>query len=182
MIQGNRRYLDGVLGALVEEARRSGRPLSLMIFDIDHFKTVNDVYGHAAGDELLQGLSRRIGEMIRGSDIFCRLSGDEFVVVMPDTRLDVAGKVAERIRAGIAVEGFLLAASKSALSATISAGLAESGADAAELMRRADQGLYRSKQAGRNRVSVDTPAARRQAGGSARSRCEPLDAVRRIPL
>ena len=160
----NRRYLDGVLGALVEEARRSGRPLSLMIFDIDHFKTVNDVYGHAAGDELLQGLSRRIGKMIRGSDIFCRLSGDEFVVVMPDTRLDVAGKVAERIRAGIAVEGFLLAASKTALSATISAGLAESGADAAELMRRADQGLYRSKQAGRNRVSVDAPAARRQAG------------------
>ena len=130
-----------------------------MMFDIDHFKTVNDIYGHAAGDQLLQALSARIRKTIRGSDIFCRLSGDEFVIVMPDTRLDVAAKAADRIRAGVAIEGFSLAASKKALSVTISVGLAESGEDAAELLRRADKGLYRSKQAGRNRVSVEAPPA-----------------------
>ena len=97
-------------------------------------------------------------EAIRGSDIFCRLSGDEFIIVMPETRLDVAAKAADQIRAGIAIEGFSLAASKKALSVTISVGLAESGEDAAELLRRADKGLYRSKQAGRNRVSAEAQA------------------------
>jgi len=153
----NRRYLDGILGGLIDEARRKSRPLALMMFDIDHFKTVNDVYGHAAGDQLLQALSARIRKTIRGSDIFCRLSGDEFVIVMPDTRLDVAAKAADRIRASVAIENFSLAASKKALSVTISAGLAASGEDAAGLLRRADKGLYRSKQAGRNRVSAETP-------------------------
>ncbi|MGO9672879.1 MAG: PleD family two-component system response regulator [Methylocella sp.] len=174
----NRRYLDGALAGLVEEARRKRRPLALMMFDIDHFKTVNDVYGHAAGDQLLQALSARIRKLIRGSDLFCRLSGDEFVIVMPETRLDVAAKAAERIRAGVAVEGFPLAASKKALSVTISMGIAESGEDAAELMRQADKGLYRSKQAGRNRVSADAPAPQ-QAAGLARGRFEPLGLAKR---
>ena len=175
----NRRYLDGALPGLVEEARRKRRPLAMMMFDIDHFKTVNDVYGHAAGDQSLQGLSARIRKMIRGSDMFCRLSGDEFVIVMPETRLDVAATAAERIRAGVAIEGFLLAASKKALSVTISVGLAESGEDAAELMRRADKGLYRSKEAGRNRVSVDAPPAPQPMAGLARGRFEPLGLAKR---
>lgn len=174
----NRRYLDGVLGPLVEEARRSRRSLSLMMFDVDHFKAVNDVYGHAAGDQLLQALSGRINRLIRGSDIFCRLSGDEFVIVMPETGLDVAAKAAERIRAGVAIESFALATSKKALSATISMGLAGGAGDAAELMRQADKGLYRSKQAGRNRVSIDAPAS--PAAGPARAGAfQPLGFARR---
>jgi two-component system cell cycle response regulator len=154
----NRRYLDGALPGLVEEARRTRRPLALMMFDIDHFKTVNDVYGHAAGDQLLQGLSVRIRKMIRGSDMFCRLSGDEFVIVMPETRLDVAAKAAERIRAGVAIEGFLLAASNKALSVTISVGLAESGEDAAELSGGPTRGST-----DRNRPdAIASPSMRRQ--------------------
>ena len=175
----NRRYLDGVLPALVDEARRKGRPLTLMMFDIDHFKTVNDVYGHAAGGQLLRGLAARIKNLIRSSDIFCRLSGDEFVVVMPDTRLDVGAKAAERIRAGTAIEGFLLPTSNKALTATISIGLAESVEDAADLMRRADKGLYRSKQAGRNRVSVDPPVPARTAALGRPGHFEPLGATKR---
>jgi two-component system cell cycle response regulator len=117
--------------------------------------------------------------MVRGSDMFCRLSGDEFVIVMPDTRLDVAAKAADRIRAGVAIEGFSFAASQKALSVTISIGLAESAEDAAELLRRADKGLYRSNQAGRNRVSVEgaTPAPARRLGGAARF--EPLGVAKR---
>jgi two-component system cell cycle response regulator len=103
------------------------------------------------------------------------LSGDEFVVVMPDSRLDVAAKAAERIRAAVAIEGFVLPASKKALSVTISGGLAESVHDAADLMRRADKGLYRSKESGRNRVSVYAePAAPLMAG--AKRPFEPLGA------
>ncbi len=149
------------------------------MFDIDHFKTVNDVYGHAAGDQLLQALSARIKKLIRGSDIFCRLSGDEFVIVMPDTRLEVAVKAADRIRAAIGIESFSLAASKKALSVTISAGLAESGEDAEDVMRRADKGLYRSKQAGRDRVSVDAPAAPQSTARRARGHFEPLGFAKR---
>jgi two-component system cell cycle response regulator len=142
--------------------------------------TVNDVYGHAAGDQLLQGLATRIPKLIRAADIFCRLSGDEFVIVMPDTRLDVAAKVAERIRAAIAIEGFLLPVSKKALSVTISVGLAESAHAAADLMRRADKGLYLSKQAGRNRVSVDAAPMAPQTGGLGRpGRFEPLRVAKR---
>jgi two-component system cell cycle response regulator len=177
----NRRYLDGLLDGLVSDARRKARPLALMMFDIDHFKTVNDVYGHAAGDQLLRGLSARVRGLTRASDIFCRLSGDEFVVAMPDTRLDVAAKAVERIRAAVAIESFALAAAKKGLSVTISAGLAEGADDAAALMRRADKGLYRSKQAGRNRVSVDPgPDAPQTAVAGRREQFEPLALAKRV--
>jgi two-component system, cell cycle response regulator len=152
----NRRYFDSTLAALIDEAKRKARPLSLMMFDIDHFKSVNDVHGHEAGDHLLQSMAARIKRVIRSGDLFCRLSGDEFVIMMPDTRLEVAAKVAERVRAAVASEGFAVTAKQRSLAVTISVGLAASAQDAADLMRRADKALYRSKQAGRNRVFVDT--------------------------
>ena len=156
----NRRYFDSTLAALIDEAKRKARPLSLMMFDIDHFKSVNDVHGHEAGDHLLQSMAARIKRVIRSGDLFCRLSGDEFVILMPDTRLEVAAKVAERVRASVASEGFAVGAKQRSLAVTISVGLAASAQDAADLMRRADKGLYRSKQAGRNRVLVDTVPTR----------------------
>lgn len=155
----NRRFFDGVLPSLVEEAKRKGRPLSLMMFDIDHFKGVNDAHGHEAGDKLLQGLAERIKSISRRSDIFCRLSGDEFVLLMPDTRIDIGAKVAERVRAAVASAPFPVGRSR-ALEATISIGLAESGRSGADLLREADKALYRSKEGGRNRVFFDAPAAR----------------------
>ncbi len=152
----NRRFFDSALAALMDEAKRKARPLSLMMFDIDHFKSVNDVHGHEAGDLLLQGLAARIKRVIRSADLFCRLSGDEFVIVMPDTRLEVAAKAAERVRAVVASEGFGVAAKQRPLAVTISVGLAANAHDPPDLMRRADKALYRSKQAGRNRVFVDS--------------------------
>lgn len=133
-----------------------------MMFDIDHFKTVNDVHGHEAGDQLLQNLAARIRHLIRSADLFCRLSGDEFVILMPETRLEVAAKVAERVRAGVESHGFPVTAKARPLSVTISVGLAASAHDAADLLRRADKALYRSKQAGRNRVFVDAAAVHQE--------------------
>ncbi|PNG26042.1 PleD family two-component system response regulator [Methylocella silvestris] len=153
----NRRFFDGVFPSLMEEAKRKARPLSVMMFDIDHFKSVNDAHGHEAGDRLLQGLAGRVRALVRGSDMFCRLSGDEFVILMPDTRVDVGAKVAERVRAGVAGAAFPIGKSRS-LSTTISIGLAESAHAGPDLLREADRALYRSKEGGRNRVFVDTPA------------------------
>ncbi len=164
----NRRYLDSALAGLVEEARRKARPLALMMFDIDHFKSVNDAYGHQAGDRVLQILAARVKQLVRSVDLFCRLSGDEFVILMPDTRLDVAAKVAERVRAGIEGDGFPVAGDAGELTITISVGLAESAQDVAELLRRADKALYRSKQAGRNRVFVDAAPARPETAAGLR--------------
>lgn len=159
----NRRYLDAALATLVDQAGRRAKPLSLMMLDIDRFKAVNDIYGHEAGDQILQAFAGRVKQLIRSADIFCRLSGDEFVVAMPGADVDIAAKIAERVRAGVAGDGFAVPAEKRALSVTVSIGLAESVNDASELMRRADKALYRSKQAGRNRIFVDAGPIRAQS-------------------
>ncbi len=101
----NRRYLESHLASLLDTATERGRSLSLMILDIDHFKGVNDGYGHDVGDEVLKAFAQRVKNVIRQADLMCRLGGEEFVVVMPDTPLAVATKVAERVRAH--VEGAL---------------------------------------------------------------------------
>src|SRR5262249_60531470 len=85
-----------------------GKPLSMLIIDIDHFKWINDTYGHNAGDDVLREFSDRLRSCIRGIDLACRYGGEEFVVVMPDTDLGVANKVAERIRRSIAGEPFAI--------------------------------------------------------------------------
>lgn len=154
----NGRCFDGALVSLIEEANRKARPLALMMFDIDHFKGINDVFGHEAGDQLLLSLTARVKTLIRGADIFCRLGADEFVILMPDTFLDFAAKVAERVRGGIQGEAFRVGAEKRPVSVTISIGLAESVGDAADLLWRATKALRLSKQAGRNRVSIDAAA------------------------
>jgi len=104
----NRRYLESHLATLLDQAAHRGRPLSLMILDIDHFKAVNDTHGHNAGDEILKSFSSRIRKAARTADLVCRLGGEEFVVVMPDTSLVVATRIAERIRSAIEAESFPL--------------------------------------------------------------------------
>lgn len=153
----NRRYFETHLASLVADAANRGRPLALMILDIDHFKGVNDTYGHDAGDMVLRGFADRIRKVIRTSDLICRLGGEEFVVVMPDTCLEIAAKVAERLRSEIAKRGFVIAEDGRTIAVTASIGLAERGHDAEPdgLFRRADRALYRSKTGGRNRVSAD---------------------------
>ena len=153
----NRRYFETHLAALVAEAADRGRSLALMILDIDHFKGVNDTYGHEAGDRVLKGFAERIRKVIRTSDLICRLGGEEFVIVMPDTSLEVAAKIAERVRGEIEKNHFSIDEDGRAIEVTVSIGLAERGHDSEpeSLFRRADRALYRSKSGGRNRVSAD---------------------------
>ena len=102
----NRRYMESHLVTLAEQAASRGKPLALMMLDIDHFKSINDNYGHDAGDDVLREFSVRIKKSIRGIDLACRYGGEEFVIVMPETDLHVAGMVAERLRRSIAGESF----------------------------------------------------------------------------
>jgi len=154
----NRRYMESHLGTLVEEAAARGKPLSLLVLDIDYFKSINDNHGHDAGDDVLREFAIRVRKSIRGIDLACRYGGEEFVVVMPETDPTVAGVVAERIRRRIAGEPFAIQKGAGAIDVTISIGLAcLAGADdtADTVLKRADQALYRAKRDGRNRVAAD---------------------------
>jgi two-component system cell cycle response regulator len=154
----NRRYMESHLGALVEQAASRGKPLSLLVLDIDYFKSVNDGFGHDAGDDVLREFATRVRKSIRGIDLACRYGGEEFVVVMPETDMAVAAVVAERIRRRIAGEPFPINQGEGALDVTISIGLAalaSANDSAATILKRADQALYRAKRDGRNRVVAD---------------------------
>jgi two-component system cell cycle response regulator len=144
--------------SLVERSASRGKPLSVLIIDIDHFKAINDTYGHDAGDDVLREFCDRLRTCIRGIDLACRYGGEEFVVVMPDTDLGVASKVAERIRRRIAGEPFAIERGSRGVEVTISIGLAgrEGPQDtSASIMKRADAALYLAKRNGRNRVVSD---------------------------
>ncbi len=150
----NRRYLDSHLQTLFERAATRGRPLSVMITDIDRFKSVNDTRGHAAGDEVLREFARRIRKNVRGIDLACRYGGEEFVIVMPETEQAVAETVAERIRRAIETTPFE-APGGLPMAVTVSIGVAAllPGADTVHtMMARADKALYEAKSGGRNRV------------------------------
>jgi two-component system cell cycle response regulator len=154
----NRRYMETHLKRLAVEALQKGRTLSVLVADIDHFKSVNDTYGHDIGDVVLKEFARRLKRSVRGMDLACRLGGEEFVVIMPDTDLEHACQVAERIRGQIATETFDIGKSRQPLSITASVGVAalERADDTAEaIFKRADQALYVAKHGGRNRVVAD---------------------------
>ena len=152
----NRRYFDTNFTALVEQAARKGRALSLMILDIDHFKSVNDTHGHDAGDQILKAFATRVRRVVRSTDILCRLGGEEFALIMPDTDLDVAARVAERVRAVVERDLFTYAPERPSIRVTSSIGLAERGGTSSsdQLLRCADMALYEAKGAGRNRVTT----------------------------
>jgi two-component system cell cycle response regulator len=153
----NRRFLENHLSTMIENARMRRSPLTLMILDIDHFKRVNDTFGHDCGDEVLKGFADRLRGIIRGGDLLCRLGGEEFVIVMPGVNIEAAARIAERARQAIEHEAFVITATSQAITITASIGLAERRDDTSphELYRRADQALYRSKAEGRNRVTAD---------------------------
>ena len=152
----NRRFLESHLTALIEQSSLHGWPLALLIVDIDHFKRVNDTYGHDAGDEVLKAFSQRLRSVIRKGDILCRLGGEEFVMVMPGASANDAASIAERARLAVAREGFAVGGSNHLIPITASIGLAERGEDQdwRELYHCADQALYRAKAEGRNRVNA----------------------------
>ncbi|MGO7297779.1 PleD family two-component system response regulator [Rhizobium ruizarguesonis] len=151
----NRRYLDNHLNVLFNRSMARGRPLSVLITDIDRFKQVNDTYGHDGGDEVLREFANRVRSTIRGADLACRYGGEEFVVVMPDTSPEIAATVAERLRAAIESAPFMLKHSGEALNVTASFGIASRTASVLtpdQLMKQADLALYEAKNTGRNRV------------------------------
>jgi two-component system cell cycle response regulator len=154
----NRRYMGSHLKTLFDEAAQSGKPLSVLVLDIDHFKPINDSYGHDAGDAVLREFAMRLKRNIRGIDLACRLGGEEFVVVMPDTDLDQAYLVGERLRECIATAPFFAGESTTEIEVTASVGVAalEFPDDTPEIiLKRADQALYCAKRDGRNRVVAD---------------------------
>ncbi len=151
----NRRYLDSHLKLLVDRAIARGRPLSICITDIDRFKSVNDTYGHDAGDEVLREFAHRVRSTVRGADLACRFGGEEFVLVMPDTPADAAAAIAERLRTIVEDRPFSLQNTDTVLSVTASLGIAtlNPGGDTPEaLLKRADTALYQAKNNGRNQV------------------------------
>ncbi len=159
----NRGYLAQRLPEEIERARRYGRPLTAALCDIDHFKTVNDTWGHLAGDAVLAEFGQTLNRSVRGHlDWVVRFGGEEFLLVLPETDLKGAVRLAERIRAGIAAAPIRYQDSQ--IPVTASFGLTELGTkpqDSGEaveaFLRRADQALYAAKAAGRNRVfSVDS--------------------------
>jgi len=128
-----------------------------MMLDIDHFKLVNDTYGHVIGDEVLKEFSHRLSRGIRGIDLAARIGGEEFVVVMPDTDLAGGRHVADRVLKDIVGEGFPVTGAAGSIPVTTSIGLSVSagGADTRDaLLARADKALYAAKKSGRNRVEV----------------------------
>ncbi|MBP2295950.1 diguanylate cyclase [Azospirillum rugosum] len=154
----NRRHFLELAGAELGRARRHGRRLSVFLLDLDHFKAVNDGYGHAAGDEVLRVAVSRAREALRTSDQIARFGGEEFAILLPETDLAGAHVVAERVRAAIA--GAPVAVEGRAIPITGSLGVAEwDGVEPSieQTLRRADTALYDAKQAGRNRVCTATP-------------------------
>jgi diguanylate cyclase (GGDEF)-like protein len=156
---GNRRYFDQRLHEEMMRAQRAGASLGCLFVDVDHFKGINDRYGHAVGDEVLQAIAQRIRLQLRGADIVARYGGEEFAVLLPQADLARAADVAERIRRAIAETPVPISGSIDVLTVTASVGVATYGGIAGDadahvrrLLSAADAALYRAKQQGRNRV------------------------------
>jgi len=157
----NRRFLDAHFAPLVQRAQCGGDPVSAMMVDIDHFKSCNDTFGHAVGDQVLKEFATRVATNVRPTDIACRTGGEEFVVVMPRTSGDIACAAAERLRRLIATTPFRPPGLEQPLEITCSIGVAacEDGDTPDAILRRADEALYEAKRAGRNRVIGRTASA-----------------------
>jgi diguanylate cyclase (GGDEF)-like protein len=178
----NRQGFDERLALELASDRRSGRRTALIVADIDHFKTINDRLGHAAGDGALRAVGQTTLRVARGTDTVARLGGDEFAVILPDTDAEGAFLFAERVR-----EAIVASHSGSRATLTVSLGIAESRTDGLRpeiLTRSADRALYLAKELGRNQTVVAPGAREAVRAGAARqvalSREDPPVALRRV--
>jgi diguanylate cyclase (GGDEF)-like protein/PAS domain S-box-containing protein len=161
----NRRYLDEIIGQELISAGNRNYPVSVIMSDLDHFKAVNDRYGHAAGDEALRIMGRLMTMHARAGDICCRYGGEEFLLVLPGVAKDIALERAERLRSAISATSIPHDASQ--IQMTASFGIATfpgDGQNGDELISAADRALYAAKAAGRNRIDASSGQAR---GGAA---------------
>jgi diguanylate cyclase (GGDEF)-like protein len=150
----NRRFFTEFLEREMARCQRHGRPLSLVLFDLDHFKLVNDGFGHLTGDEVLREVAKLVREQVRREDCFARYGGEEFAVVLTETNLEAARAFAERLRGRVEAHEF--SAGSESIPVTISVGLAAMGKDTSEpadFLAAVDAHLYEAKSAGRNRVA-----------------------------
>lgn len=155
----NRRRFDDELATEFLRAKRHGRPLSLLLFDVDHFKNVNDRFGHPGGDAVLCNIGALLRARVRSGDLAARIGGEEFAIVMPETPSEGARTLAEELRATIATAPVKLRDDQ--VRVNVSVGCATRGADdrsAADLYGRCDAHLYRAKGLGRNRVVAEEGA------------------------
>lgn len=153
----NRRWLDDALPRMANRFARSGRPLALLMLDIDHFKRVNDVHGHPAGDAVLVAVAHTLRSAVRPTDHLARFGGEEFAVVLPETGPRAAQGVAERLRIAVKLADIRDAHGNALPGVTVSIGGAHLGPGctlAPELIAAADAKLYASKEAGRDRVTL----------------------------
>jgi diguanylate cyclase (GGDEF)-like protein len=156
-VPNRRGFMDRAEGVLAR-CREEGQPVSVLLFDLDHFKQINDTYGHQAGDDVLVEFCRAAQKRIGPDDVFARLGGEEFVCMLPGMKLQLACHVAERIRRDFDAERWIVGVS--ALHATVSIGVSNSvdaGGELAALLGAADKALYQAKAKGRNRVEGRRP-------------------------
>lgn len=154
----NRRFFDQRLKEEASRAKRHNRPLSCLFLDIDHFKRINDQFGHQAGDSVLKQVSSLLNDRLRQTDVLARFGGEEFVILLPDTEQDDAALIAEQVRTRIANARFAIPSGKT-LNVTLSIGLAVLHPhnhinDAKQLLSAADQAVYAAKLSGRNRIKL----------------------------
>jgi diguanylate cyclase len=163
----NYRYFSRQMDLEIARARRYGRKLTMVFLDLDHFKCINDNYGHLFGDKVLAEIGKLIQKAVRSADIFLRLDvkpvtarygGEEFVIILPETPLEGGRIVADRIRKAIQAAEFECGKCHPVVKITLSGGVAEFNPceEAEEFIRRADSALYRAKEMGRNKIEVDT--------------------------
>jgi two-component system cell cycle response regulator len=152
----NRRYVDAHLPRMLVRTVEASKPLAALMIDIDHFKKINDTYHHAAGDLVLKSVAERIINSVRPSDLAARIGGEEFLVIMPETPVNVAHLVAERLREKIAKTEIILPGHDKPVTVTVSIGCAATDGQEKEtteaILQRADDALYKAKNEGRNRV------------------------------
>jgi diguanylate cyclase (GGDEF)-like protein len=153
----NRRHFFELAGPMIGVRGRYGRPLAVVMIDIDHFKAVNDTYGHSVGDVVLREVARRLSGTLRGTDLLCRYGGEEFAALLPETTGGQARDTARRLHAAVTTEPVPTPAGP--VDVTVSIGLSgptgvtAGEADLEALLKRADEALYAAKRAGRNRVA-----------------------------
>jgi diguanylate cyclase (GGDEF)-like protein len=151
----NRRYMEIMFGHELQRARRAEYPVSIIMMDIDHFKNLNDTYGHPAGDEVLRSLAKLIKQQVRSTDIACRYGGEEILIILPETALEVAAERAEVLRAAFSETAIEYGGQ--VMQSSISLGVAVfplHGENSKQLIQGADLALYAAKNDGRNRVNL----------------------------
>lgn len=150
----NKRYLLETLEREIPRGRRHGRPLSVLMFDIDHFKNVNDTFGHLAGDYVLKEVATLVKSRLRPDDVFGRYGGEEFCALLPETPLVGAGAIADDLRKRVAERKFVFENENIPLTVSIGCGELTPEMDASGLIKAADEKLYEAKRTGRNKICL----------------------------